>query len=179
MKMTVSKAVLAMALMTGCGGVGLRGVEEAPTDLVGTTSTSQALEVDLRMRGTGAQDYTNLLIVPGSIEIRADGVLLPVKLDRDLVDLTQMERAFRLATVQVPADASKVEFVVKLAPAGGFESGTASGWIDTRSTTLRFESPVENLAKKNKAVIELDASRSLFARDATTLALVPKYRVEY
>ena len=83
MKMTVSKAVLAMALMTGCGGVGLRGVEESPPDHVGTTSTSQALEVDLRMRGTGAQDYTNLLLVPGSIEVRADGVLLPVTLDRD------------------------------------------------------------------------------------------------
>ena len=186
MTKTVVKAALTMALLAGCGGIGLRGVEAADESGAGGDATketvaprSEALKVDLRMRGIGADSYRKLVLMPGRIVAKADGVLLPVQPRGDLVDLARMEHSHLIAQLEVPAGTKLIEFKVELAPAGGFESDKGSGWVDTRRTSLSWVAEFANLAEKNKAVIEVDASTSLIVRDEATLAFVPKFRMRY
>lgn len=175
------RATLAMALMTGCGGTGFLD-RTTPAQQNGETpvgTSTAALAVDLRVKGTGAADYSNVLLAPAAVRAWADGREIPAERVGELVNLAAVNHAEKIATVQVPADAKLIEFEITLAPAGGFESTTASGWINTGSKVLRFRSEFANLAEKNKAVVEINAAKSLVAQDETTLAFVPRFRVMY
>ena len=177
---TIVKTTLATALLAGCGGTGLRSTATAEDDATPTTgSAAEALTVDVRVKGANTNGFSNVLLSPANVQVWADGKLLEVTQVGDLVNLATPDHAEKIATVAVPKDAQKVEFAITFGSAGGFDGTSGSGWIETRSKEIRFQSSVENLAGQNKATIEVDAAKTLVARDATTLAFVPRFRVVY
>jgi hypothetical protein len=182
----IPKALLALALMAGCGSNSLQNVKEAPapedTTTTTTTDTGTArdpLSIDLRMRATGAETFAKLLLSATDVRVTADGIPVTVDLVGSLIDLADMANAAKVASFHLPEGAQNVEFVVELAPAGGFETKTDSGWVDTRQTELRFTSSAANLVEKGKAVIVFDAAKSVVPVEAGTVALVPMFRVRY
>lgn len=175
----MAKAVLAVALVAGCGEPGLMnqdGQEMEPIHDDPVATTGQEITAELRMRGIGAEDFTSLLLVASNIQVLADGQPAVVELASDLVDLARMDHAERIATLRVPAEAQEVEIAIELGAAGGFIGLLGDDWVDTRQTVLRFTSTVENLAT-GKTVVVLDADRSLVSLDGASLTMVPKFRV--
>ncbi len=177
MKMVVKNALMAMALLTGCGGTALTQVGEDPAADVGTTQS--AMSIDLRMRATGAEGFQSLMMLAHRVDVLVDGVPVPVELDGAPVELADMDQASRVASFDLPEGARELEFVVQVAPAGTFDRGAGLGWVDASKTTLRFKSFAETVREKGKAVVVLDAKGSLVDRGAETLALVPHFRVRY
>lgn len=193
----MSKAMMAAALLAaGCGDEALRGVAdekeavvlpvptEIPVDVPVTevpevVTPNAGLSVDLRMRSIGAEGFTAIQMFVDDVEARVDGVPLHAQITNDLVDLSNMGHATKVATMVLPEGAQKVDFVVRLAPSGFFQNKHDEGWLDARRTELRFSTSIENLAKNGKAVIEMNAAKSLVAREPGTLKLVPKFRLEY
>ncbi len=177
MKNQMVKAVMAMALLAGCGGSGLWPVGSGapPTG----TSTSQPLQVDVRMRAVGTQGFASLQLLADEVRVRADGQPVPVTLTGAPMELTDENQAYKLATVQVPRGTKELSFEVRLAPAGVFDQGHGLGWIDASSTVLRFTSSLENVSEKNKADLVIDAAKTFVQRDADTVQVVPHFAVAY
>lgn len=177
---SMAKTLVALALLAGCGSNPLRDTDGATTPADDTVAgTAQGLSVDVRMRAIGAEQFSSLQLLADQVRVTVDGVALPVHLVGDVVDLANMGHAARLANFTLPDGAQMVEIAVELAPAGVYDDPSGSGVVLAPGTVLRFKSSAENLAAKNKAVIELDAVKSLVVTDVSTIRMVPKFRVEY
>lgn len=175
MEKRIASAVMAMALLAGCGGVGLRSGGAGDDGGV----SAQGLTVDLRVRATGAEQFESLLLVAEEVKVRVDGTEVAVTRASDLVNLADATHAERIASFELPELAQEVEVEIRLGAAGGYEAQYLSGWIDSRGRVLRFSATAENLALKNKATLVLDATKSLVAVDEASFALVPKFRVQF
>lgn len=184
MKKAVIGAMASLALTSACGGSAVRDATESggggDTSGAGDVGTAAApLQVDLRLRATGIDRFANLMVLPQSVKVSADGVQVPVELVDAPVDLAVADQATKVASFQVPSEAASVEVSVELAPAGVFEAVDGIGWLDMRSTSLHFKSSAANLAEKGKAVMILDANRSLVALGENELGLVPNFKVRF
>ena len=185
MKKLIGAMVVGMALMAaGCSDQGqIKDVDGsgpiAESGGADPASTAQALNtVELRMRAEGAEQFTRLMLVPNDVKAFADGVEILVKPTWREVNLANMEHAEQVATFTLPEGAKEIAFKVDLGAAGGFESATGSGWVDTRQSVLDFQVKAAELDQNKKAVIIIDARRSFIVRDAATLAVVPNFRID-
>lgn len=183
MKKAMAGAALAMAFATACGDLGVRAGEGDLGDTTPasetSTSSSQALSVDLRMRATGIDKFASLMVLPRAVQVSVDGVPAAVELVDAPVDLARADAATRFAGFTLPDGAREVEFAVELAPAGVFEGMDGLGWLDSRATVMRFKASADNLREKGKAVLVLDADRAFVPQGIHTLSMVPNFRVRF
>lgn len=199
MKRILGKVVVVLALLSGCSNDILKSGTE-PTQGSGGTNNSvpaatpgvaqarpasptigtsqDGLAVEVRMRAVGAEQYSSLILVPNRVEAFADGVPVAVSTIWTDVYLNNMGNAEKIATVTVPRTAQKVAFRVELGAAGGFDTATSNGWVDTRGDVLEFERSMADLLRNhNRTVMVIDADKSFVERGDTSAAFVPKYRV--
>lgn len=198
MKKIIGAALVAVGLLAvGCGDstklnkVNTGGTANGPADTttagspsgavgsgnVVTGTSAMALTVELRMLGTGAEDYSSLMVMANRVEAFADGKPLRVNNTWNAVNLANMQHAEKLATLEVPLGTRNVEFRVSMGAAGGFETATSAGWVDTRQNVISYTTPVAQLAKEGRSVIVVDAKRSFVSRDPETQVFVPQYRI--
>ncbi len=162
---------VAVAVIAGCdNSSATRGVDEP-----GKAQQGTALE--LRMRGTGAENFTSLMLVANWVEATVDGQRIDVKPTWSAVNLANMEHAEKIATFVLPEGANVVKFRIQLGAAGGFESATGSGWVDTRNKVLEFETTAAELTRRGRGVVIVDAAKSFVARDSSTMKFVPNFKV--
>ncbi len=178
MKTLVKNALVAMALVTGCGEAALNAVEDAATNDIGTIGAASTA-IDLRLRAIGTDRFSSLMMMADRVDVLVDGVAVPVELDGAPVELTDEEQASRIASFQLPDGAQALEFRIRVAPAGTYESVRRHGWVDARATTLTFKASADNVLEKGKAVVVLDALKSFVATSEDAVALVPHFRVRY
>lgn len=178
MAKSMTKWMMAMALAAGCAGGALQegeatgGEEEVAT-------AGDPLSVDLRVRAVNADEFANLTLLAQRVEILADGRRVPVAQTSEFVDLANMLHAEKVANFQVPEGTKWVDVKIHLAPVGVYDRAEESGIVDTPSTVLSFRSPVENLLAKNKAVVEVNATKSLVHLEPGRYAMVPNFQVKY
>jgi hypothetical protein len=178
MNKTMAMAVFAVVFLVGCGGDRLRrDLKEDRAKDPTVTEPAQPLTVELRMRGAQAQGYDAVMLVPNRLEVVADGVKLPTEPTYALVDLARTGHAEKLATFGLPPGAKEVELRLELGAGGGFERPGKSGYLDTRRADISFKANADQLAKSGRLVVELDVSRSVVGKDASTRRLVPQFRV--
>jgi hypothetical protein len=181
MSKLIPNALFALALVAGCGDVTtLNGVKEhAPAVTQLPATPAPGLGIDLRMRAVSAEAYKQLLVLPQSVQVTADGIPVAVDLTGALIDLADMQNAQKVASFNLPEGTQTVDFTVALAPSGAFDTAAGSGWVDSRQTVLHFTSSAANLAEKGKAVLIFDAAKSFVAREEGTRTLVPKFAIRY
>lgn len=185
MKLTIGKAVMVLALLSGCGDAvihSLPGDEPGAAAVAapgGDVSQSEdGLAIEVRMRAVGAEQYASLILVPNRVEAIADGVRIPVTTVWTDVNLANMEHAEQIATLRVPEGTKNVAFRVELGAAGGFDTSSSSGWVDSRLSVLEFERSMDDLLRNhNRTVVVVNAAKSFIDRGDTSSVFVPRYRV--
>lgn len=138
---------------------------------------AKVLPYELRMSGAQASEFGKVLLVPNAIQIWADGVPVRVLREDKTVNLATVNHAERIATFELPEGAKLISFRVELGAAGGFEKGTASGWVDTRGRVLEFDAAADWVRSQERAGVAIDVARSLQPVDEASYSFVPKYRV--
>lgn len=191
MKRVIGALVVGMSLLAvGCSDGRIKSVDddevlvvEGPKgeqprgEEVGTSQ--QALNTaEVRIRAENAEAFTRLMLVPNSVRVFADGVELAVTPTFREVNLANMAHAEKLATFEIPVGARNITYKLDLGAAGGFDSATSSGYVDTRNSVLTFAMSGAELEHVKRAVVIVDARRSFVQRDDGTLSLVPNYRVD-
>jgi len=131
---------------------------------------------ELRMRGGQLAGFTTLRVPVSDVSVTVDGKPLTVRMVSNLVDLAaNPEHAPLVAYFEVPKDSGieKVHITVAFNEMGAFskEGAVAETLIDARVAPLSFDMAVRDLATRGRAVLELDAARSLVARETNSLLL--------
>ncbi len=138
---------------------------------------AKVLPYELRMGGAQVGEFGKVLLVPNAIQISADGVPVQVVREDKTVNLATANHAERIASFDLPEGAKLITFRVELGAAGGFEKGTASGWVDTRGRVLEFDASADWVRHQRRAGVAIDLTRSLQWVDEATYTFVPKYRI--
>lgn len=132
----------------------------------------QEQEVTLAIQGVNAGDYSSALMVMSDAYAMADGVKVPVQIDRARADLADPNDGLRVR-LTLPASAESVQVRVELDDFGAYVAGSRAGQVDTRGTPLRFTMPAAGL--RNGALLRLDLGRSIVPPNADKRFLLPHF----
>jgi hypothetical protein len=181
MKKLMLSALGAAALaLSACGDPErLAPVAEATPRTLPAEGMVPGQRFELRLRGMNAEGYSVVLVPIRSLSVSAGPTRLPVRLAARTVDLSARDHAHLVGHFFVPEGVEQVQVALSLDDFGGWEQGEQGGSLDTRGAPLRFEAPVDSLARRGRAVVLLDVGRSLLPRDEVERVLLPALKVNY
>jgi hypothetical protein len=135
---------------------------------------------ELRVRGSDTQGGSVFLKVR-EVEVTLNGRSLAVQASRmGVLDLGNTAQAWLLGTFEVPTSAEAVHVRIRFDDYGAFQGGASgAGSVDARTRAIEFDAPVQSLALRGHAVVQLDVQRSLLPTAAGRGLLLPVVKVQY
>ncbi|WP_342374916.1 hypothetical protein NVS55_26800 [Myxococcus stipitatus] len=117
---------------------------------------------ELRMRGVGLEGFTSMRLPISRVSVTTlEGKLLPVFQRTRVLELATAGHSPLLAHFDVPTDLERVRITVYFADLGEFDRHGKHEKLEARGAPLSFEVKVSDLATRGRAVLALDAARSV------------------
>ncbi|AGC46703.1 lipoprotein [Myxococcus stipitatus DSM 14675] len=117
---------------------------------------------ELRMRGLGLEGFTSMRLPISEVSVTTmEGKPLPVWQRASVLELATAGHSPLLAHFDVPADLERVRITVSFADLGEFDRHGKHEKLEARGAPLSFEVKVSDLAMRGRAVLALDAARSV------------------
>ena len=161
----------------GCGRHVAVSQVSATDNGAGSAQTPSIGSAHLRMLGTDAGDFLSARLRVKAVEVRAAGKMLASAVATPVMELTESQNAWLLSQFNVPEGADEVQFHVSFA-GGSFDTSGASGDVDTGCADITISANVKKLMQRNRAVLQLDLSRSLL-QASSGMMLVPQVLLQY
>lgn len=139
---------------------------------------TEGREVELRLRGVGPGDYTEVLAMIHKVEVLIDGRPTRFELREEVINLANPAHAWLLGSFRLPDTITDVSVSIGFGPTAGTQSPTGPSAIDLRAGPMQFHAPAGHLRFNAHAVVELELQRSLVAGSEYPL-LLPNFSVRY